>query len=235
MRKLTLRLFKALFKFILYLLIITLAWVFIYRFVNPAVTPLMAIRYFETKAPDRSIRKTWKDYEDISENLALAVIAAEDQKFFEHKGFDVESILEAIERNRKEESPRGASTISQQVSKNVFLWPSKTWLRKGLESYFTFLVELVWGKKRILEVYLNVAEMGDGIYGAEAASQAYFRKSAKNLTKSEAALIAAVLPNPRAMSPAKPSAYVYERQRWILKQMSNLGSIELLSEKRGQT
>ncbi|HWP91848.1 MAG TPA: monofunctional biosynthetic peptidoglycan transglycosylase [Thermodesulfobacteriota bacterium] len=234
MRRLLNRVFISILKLILYFLLITLAWVLIYRFVNPPVTPLMVIRYFQSETPDRSIHKTWKDYNDISENLALAVIAAEDQKFFEHNGFDIESILEAVEEKRNGKRPRGASTISQQVAKNVFLWPSRTWLRKGLESYFTFLVELLWDKKRILEVYLNVAEMGNGIYGAEAAAQAYFKKPAKKLSKNEAALIAAVLPNPRRMSPARPSAYVYERQRWILKQMSNLGSVELLSE-GGQT
>jgi len=234
MRRLLNRVFISILKLILYLLLITVVWVLIYRFVNPPVTPLMVIRYFESKTPNRSIHKTWKDYKDISENLALAVIAAEDQKFFEHRGFDIESILEAVEEKRKGEGPRGASTISQQVAKNVFLWPSRTWLRKGLESYFTFLVELLWDKKRILEVYLNVAEMGNGIYGAEAAAQTYFKKPARKLSRNEAALIAAVLPNPRKMSPVRPSAYVHERQRWILKQMSNLGSVELLSE-RGQT
>jgi monofunctional biosynthetic peptidoglycan transglycosylase len=234
MRRLLNRVFISILKLILYLLLITVVWVLIYRFVNPPVTPLMVIRYFESKTPNRSIHKTWKDYKDISENLALAVIAAEDQKFFEHRGFDIDSILEAVEEKRKGERPRGASTISQQVAKNVFLWPSRTWLRKGLESYFTFLVELLWDKKRILEVYLNVAEMGNGIYGAEAAAQTYFKKPARKLSRNEAALIAAVLPNPRKMSPVRPSAYVYERQRWILKQMSNLGSVELLSE-RGQT
>jgi monofunctional biosynthetic peptidoglycan transglycosylase len=230
MRRLLNRVFISILKLILYLLLITVAWVLVYRFINPPVTPLMVIRYFQSKTPYRSIHKTWKGYNDISENLALAVIAAEDQKFFGHNGFDIESILEAVEEKRKGERPRGASTISQQVAKNLFLWPSRTWLRKGLESYFTFLVELLWDKKRILEVYLNVAEMGNGIYGAEAAAEAYFKKPARNLSRNEAALIAAVLPNPRRMSPARPSAYVYERQRWILKQMSNLGSVELLSE-----
>ncbi len=230
MRRLLNRVFISILKLILYLLLITVTWVLVYRFINPPVTPLMVIRYFESEARNRSIHKTWKDYNDISENLTLAVIAAEDQKFFEHNGFDIESIMQAVEEKKKGERTRGASTISQQVAKNVFLWPSRTWLRKGLESYFTFLVELLWDKKRILEVYLNVAEMGNGIYGAEGAAQAYFKKPAKNLSKNEAALIAAVLPNPRKMSPARPSAYVYERQRWILKQMSNLGSVELLSE-----
>jgi monofunctional biosynthetic peptidoglycan transglycosylase len=191
----------------------------------------MVIRYFEGSGKNKSINKKWKDYEHISENMALAIIAAEDQNFFEHHGFDIEAIEKALHKNKRVKRIRGASTISQQVSKNVFLWPSRTWLRKGLEAYFTFLVETFWGKKRILEVYLNVSEMGDGIYGAEAAARVYFKKSAMNLTKGEAALIAAVLPDPRIMSPAKPSMYLYKRQEWIVEQMNNLGSIKLLSER----
>jgi len=225
------KLSNGLLKFILYFLVITVVWVAIYRFVNPPITPVMVIRYFESDGKDKSIKKEWKDYDHISKNMALAIIAAEDQRFFEHNGFDTEAIQKAINRNKKAKRVRGASTISQQVAKNVFLWPSRTWFRKGLETYFTFLVEAFWSKKRILEVYLNVAEMGDGVYGAEAAAKAYFKKPAKNLTGEEAALIAAVLPNPRKMSPAKPSAYVYKRQRWIIQQMNNLGSIEFLSKR----
>jgi monofunctional biosynthetic peptidoglycan transglycosylase len=219
-------------KVILYFVIITVTWVILYRFVNPPVTPLMIIRYFESDSDSRSINKEWKGYEDISENMALAVIAAEDQKFFQHNGFDVEAIQEAIDKNGEERRIRGASTISQQVAKNAFLWPERSWLRKGLEAYFTFLVETLWGKERILEVYLNIVEMGDGIYGAEAAAQTYFGKRAKDLTRYEAALIAAVLPNPKTMSPARPSAYVYERQRWIVRQMRNLGSVKLISQRK---
>ena len=212
-------------KLILYFLAITIAWVIIYRFVNPPITPLMVIRYFENGGKNRAINKKWKDYEHISKSMALAIIAAEDQNFFEHHGFDIEAIEKALHKNKRAKRIRGASTISQQVAKNVFLWPSRTWLRKGLEAYFTFLVETFWGKKRILEVYLNVAEMGDGIYGAEAAARIYFKKAAMSLTKDEAALIAAVLPDPRIMSPAKPSAYLYKRQQWIIEQMSNLSGI----------
>jgi len=231
MKKSLNRPFSILLKFILYLFVVTIAWVIIYRFVNPPITPLMVMRYFESGGKNKSINKKWKDYEHISENMALAIIAAEDQNFFEHHGFDIEAIEKAIHKNRRVKRIRGASTISQQVAKNVFLWPSRTWLRKGLEAYFTFLVETIWGKKRILEVYMNVAEMGDGIYGAEAAARLYFKKPAMSLTKEEAALIAAVLPDPRMMSPAKPSAYLYKRQLWIIEQMRNLSSIKFLNEK----
>ena len=231
MKKLLNRSFRVLLKFILCFFVVTIAWVIVYRFVNPPITPLMFIRYFESGSKNKSINKRWKDYEHISENMALAVVASEDQNFFEHHGFDIEAIEKALHKNKKVKRIRGASTISQQVAKNVFLWPSRTWLRKGLEAYFTFLIETFWGKKRILEVYLNVAEMGDGIYGAEAAARVYFKKPAINLTKGEAALIAAVLPDPRIMSPSRPSAYLYKRQEWIIEQMNNLGSIKLLSER----
>ena len=231
MKELFKRFYRIVLKFILYFLAISVAWVIVYRFVNPPLTLLMVMRYVESSSKNKSINKKWKDYEDISENLALAVMAAEDQNFLKHNGFDVEAIQEAVDKNKKRKRVRGASTISQQVIKNVFLWPSRTWLRKGLEAYFTFLIEVFWSKKRILEVYLNVAEMGDGIYGAEAAAQFYLKKPARSLTRDEAALIAAIIPNPRKMSPARPSAYVYERQRWIIQQMDNLGSITPLGEK----
>jgi monofunctional glycosyltransferase len=231
MKKSLNRFLNILKKFVICFLAVTVAWVIIYRFVNPPITPLMVIRYFEGSSKNKSINKKWKDYKHISENMALAVVAAEDQNFFDHHGFDIEAIEKALHKNKRVKRIRGASTISQQVAKNVFLWPSRTWLRKGLEAYFTFLIETFWGKKRILEVYLNVSEMGDGIYGAEAAARVYFKKPAMSLTKGEAALIAAVLPDPRIMSPSRPSAYLYKRQEWIIEQMNNLGSIKFLSER----
>jgi len=164
--------------------------------------------------------------EALGSNLGLAVIAAEDQRFGQHHGFDLEAIEKAIEHNEKGGKVRGASTISQQTAKNVFLWPARSWVRKGLEVWFTLLIELVWGKERILEVYQNIAEFGPGIYGAEAAAQQFFGKSAQKLSRSEAALLAAVLPSPRRYSAARPSAYVQRRQRWILRQMNNLDSVE---------
>jgi len=205
------------------ILVITVSWVLLYRYVNPPVTPLMVIRYMEGSAQIKGIHKQWRDYESISDNMKLAVIAAEDQKFASHRGFDLESIQDAIEDKFEGKDLRGASTISQQTAKNVFLWPGRSWMRKGAEAYFTFLIEAIWGKKRILEVYLNVLETGDGIYGVEKAAVVYFGKTAKNLTVEDSALIAAVLPNPKLLSPVKPSHYVARRRAWITGQMKNLG------------
>lgn len=211
--------------------IITIGWVVLYRFVDPPVTYLMVSRYFESEKKDAGIDKEWKNYESVSFNLPLAVIAAEDQNFFDHFGFDLNAIEKAMKHNeKKKKRMKGASTISQQVAKNVFLFPSRNWFRKGLEVYFTFLIECLWSKERILEVYLNIVELGDGIYGAEAASKKYFKKSAINLSPGQAALLAAVLPNPRKMNPAKPSSYVMRRQAWILDQMENLGGKEFLEQ-----
>ena len=155
-------------------------------------------------------------------NIKLAVMAGEDQLFPDHNGFDFKSIQKAMKNNQKRKSLRGASTISQQVAKNVFLWQHGGYLRKGLEVYFTFMIENVWSKKRILETYLNVAEMGKGIFGVEAAAQHYFHKSAKNLSRKEAALIAACLPNPQGYTIKPLSAHVASRYPWILRQMNNL-------------
>lgn len=220
MKKLFRGIFKFFLKTVLFIFIVTVGWVLLYRYVNPPLTPLMVIGYF---GEAKTIKKEWSDYKDISNYMKLAVIAAEDQKFPVHDGFDVESIKDAIDEKISGDRLRGASTISQQTAKNLFLWPSRTWMRKGAEAYFTFLIEKTWSKKRILEVYLNVIETGKGIYGVGKAGEIYFGKSAKNLNKEESALIAAVLPNPRQMSPAKPSSYVRERQGWIMGQMDNLG------------
>jgi monofunctional biosynthetic peptidoglycan transglycosylase len=160
---------------------------------------------------------------NISRNLKLAVVASEDQLFPDHNGFDFKSIQRAMAYNKKKPGRiRGASTISQQVAKNVFLWQGRSWFRKALEVYFTFMIELVWGKGRILEIYLDVAEMGKGVFGAEAAAQQLFHKSARNLTISESAMIAASLPNPRAYTVKPMSRYVSVKYPWIIRQMSNL-------------
>ncbi|MEW6145395.1 MAG: monofunctional biosynthetic peptidoglycan transglycosylase [Thermodesulfobacteriota bacterium] len=221
MRKFLLWIVKFIIKTVLFIILATIALVALYRYVNPPLTPLMVIGYF---GEAKTIKKEWSDYKNISKYMKLAVIAAEDQKFPLHDGFDIESIKDAIDDKMSGDRLRGASTISQQTAKNVFLWPSRSWTRKGAEAYFTFLIEKIWGKKRILEVYLNVIETGKGVYGVGKAGEIYFGKSAGSLTIEESALIAAILPNPVRMSAVRPSKYVLERQRWIMGQMNNLGT-----------
>jgi monofunctional glycosyltransferase len=189
---------------------------------------LMLIRVWEQmndKGQEVRIYKDWVSMENISRHAPQAVYAAEDQKFLQHRGFDWEAMEKAWEGNKKGKRIKGASTITQQTAKNVFLWPGRTMVRKALEAYFTFLMESIWPKERIMEVYLNVIEMGNGIYGIEAAAQTYFNKPAVKLTQGEAALIAAVLPNPRRWSPAKPTNYIRTRQAWINRQMNNLAPL----------
>lgn len=219
------RFLKFLLKLVLGLFLFSILMVVIYKWVPVPFTPLMAIRYFEN--PHEDIRHDWVSREEISNNLKLAVIASEDQNFLRHNGFDYEAIEKAMEENRKGRRVRGASTISQQTAKNVFLWPQRSWFRKGLEVYFTFWIELLWSKERILEVYLNSIEMGKGVYGAEAAAQNWFGKSAANLTAYEAAAIAAILPNPREYRAKPASNFIQGRQVWIVRQMKNLGEIKL--------
>lgn len=190
----------------------------IYRWVPPPVTILMLWRVVE----GNWIHKNWESYDNISPNLVRAVIAAEDAKFCEHYGFDWESIEKAWKRNQNAKRIRGGSTISNQTAKNVFLWPDRTYVRKAAEFYFTGLIELMWSKKRILEVYLNVVEFGPGIYGAEAAAEAHFGKSAKDLSRREAALLAAVLPNPIRWSASKPSGYIRGRAGTIQARMNDV-------------
>ena len=200
----------------------------IYAVFRPPFTILMLERVVEGWIEGKSvgINKQWKPYEEISPNVFRALMSGEDAKFLSHDGFDWQAIERARERNKKSDGKKlyGASTISMQTSKNVFLWPGRNYIRKALEAYFTVLIEKVWGKKRILEVYANVIEWGDGIYGVEAASQFYFKKSAKNLSASEAALLAAIVPNPRRWSAAKPTSYIVKRKGFI---MARMGSIAL--------
>ena len=184
------RIIKLLFRLIIYFLLITLLWVGLYAFIPPPVTATMLM-------DDNGITKDWTSFNDISPNLVRAVIAAEDGKFCSHDGFDRDAIKQAIERNRAGGRVRGGSTISQQTAKNAFLWQGGGYFRKGLEAYFTFLIEKIWGKRRIMEVYLNVAETGIGTYGVQAGAQRYFKKDAADLTKIEAARIAAALPLPK--------------------------------------
>jgi monofunctional biosynthetic peptidoglycan transglycosylase len=192
-----------------------------YGFIPVPITPLMAMRSFEqiSQGKKLKIKKDWQAVELISPHLQEAIVVAEDQHFFEHYGFDFEAIEKAIKYNRAHRKTKGASTISQQVAKNVFLWPQRSWIRKGFEVYFTGLIEIFWSKERIMEVYLNIAEWGDGIYGAEAASQYYFRKSSRNLSQGEAAWLACVLPNPRKWQIPRPTSYMRMRQSRILRLM----------------
>ncbi|MFC4870492.1 monofunctional biosynthetic peptidoglycan transglycosylase [Negadavirga shengliensis] len=218
------------FRLLLGLLAFSVLLVIVYRFVPVPVTPLMAIRMVEqAKDPEREVLlvKDWVPISEISHHMVMAVIAAEDQKFLQHSGFDWEAIDKALEGNKLGKRIKGGSTISNQTAKNVFLWPGRNMLRKALEAYFTLMIEFLWSKERIMEVYLNVIEMGDGIYGAEAAANMYYQKSAKDLTRAEAALIAAVLPNPLRWTPASPTSYIRNRQAWILRNMNNLGPLEL--------
>lgn len=213
-------------KLFLWFGVLSILWVLFYKFVPVAYTPLMAIRYINGDTDYESHHK-WMPIEEISPNLQLAVVCAEDQNFLNHNGFDYEAIKRAFSENKIKKRTKGGSTISQQTAKNVFLWPQRSWLRKGFEVYFTFLIENLWGKERILEVYLNSIEMGDGVYGGEAASDYWFNKKAKDLTRQEAASIAAILPNPRKFKANPRTKYLEKRKTWIMKQMQNFGSFEL--------
>ena len=172
------------------------------------------------------IRHQWVPISKISPNLTMAVIASEDNKYMQHFGFDFDAIRVATRHNSRSRHALGASTISQQTAKNIFLWPKRNYIRKGIEAYFTILIETFWGKKRIMEMYLNEIEMGDGIFGAEAASQFYFHKPALRLSREEAALIASVLPNPRRWRPDKPTQYIINCQAWTLWNMNNIDKVE---------
>jgi len=220
------RIWRILLKIVLWYFILSIVTVIIYRFVPPPFTPLMILRLFEQKSEgkDFKLKKDWVSLNEISASLPLAVITSEDQKFEEHYGFDLEAIEKAQKFNERHKGKRvkGASTISQQTAKNVFLTQSRSWLRKGFEVYFTFLIEVCWSKERIMEMYLNEIEMGDGIYGAEAAAQNYFHKPARKLSNAEAALIAACLPNPRKWSPARPTPYILRKKDWILRHMRSI-------------
>lgn len=226
--KLLRQLGKFFLKVTLWFFIVSIGLVIIYRFVPVPITPLMVIRLVEQgfdEEKSMKLKKDWVPIEKMSKNAPQAVYAAEDQKFLEHHGFDLESMKKAWEGNKQGKNIKGASTITQQTVKNVFLWPNRSYIRKGLEAYFTVLVELLWSKERIMEVYLNVIEMGEGIYGIEAAAQHYYQKPATKLNRHESAMIAAVLPNPRRWNPSRPTPYIIGRQAWILRQMNNLNPL----------
>ena len=201
--------------------LVCVLWVLLLRFIPPPVTWAMASQARE----QGGILREWRPLQRIAPAMPMAVIAAEDQEFFGHFGFDMEAMQKALKHNERSKRVRGASTISQQTAKNVFLWPDRTVLRKGVEAWFTLLIESLWGKERILEVYLNVAETGKGRFGVEATAQACFKRSASKLTSVQAAAIAAVLPAPRRFNACAPSPFVQHRQAWILRQMGQLGDL----------
>lgn len=211
---------------------LTVFLVLLFRFLPVPASALMVERRVHSwfsKEPYQS-RHAWVPLEAISPAMGVAVIAAEDQLFTEHFGFDWNAIEKAVSHNERSRRKRGASTLSQQTAKNLFLWSSRSWARKGFEVWFTLALEAGWSKRRILEVYLNIVEFGDGLYGVEAASQTYFHKPAKHLTNSEAALLAAVLPNPHRFKVDAPSEYIRGRQAWILRQMEQLGGSQVVKE-----
>jgi monofunctional biosynthetic peptidoglycan transglycosylase len=218
---------KILRNIALYFLISSIGICLLLRWLPPPTTAFMLYRHYQDLLEDHSYKPNqyrWVNSRQISPKAYAAVIAAEDQLFFDHFGFDLHSIESSIDHYIDGGHLRGASTISQQVAKNLFLTPSKSFIRKGIEVWFTFLIELLWSKDRILTVYLNIAEFGDHLYGIEAASQHYFKVSAKKISSSQAALLAATLPNPSKLKTNRPSNYLFQRQRWILRQMQNLGN-----------
>lgn len=220
------RLWTILWKTCIAFLVISIASVIIYRWIPVPVTPLMLIRNVEQMGHGKGItmEHDWVSLKEISPKLQLAVVCSEDQNYLKHFGFDIGAIKKAMEENEEGKRLRGGSTITQQTAKNVFLWQGRSYLRKGLEAWFTLLIEVFWSKERIMEVYLNSIEMGNGIYGAEAASQHWFHKPAKKLTKDEAAAIAAILPNPLRLKANPASSYVSNRKAWIKQQMNFWGN-----------
>lgn len=226
------RLFRFCRNAIILFFVISILWVLLARFMPVFITPLVCIRgienIFEKKIPH--CEKTWVSIDKISPNMVQAVIASEDNLFEEHNGFSFPAIKKAIEQNKKGKRILGGSTISQQTAKNVFLFPQRSYLRKVLEAYYTVLIEFIWSKERIMEVYLNVIETGDGVYGVETAAQKYFHTSAAKLTKEQSALIAACLPNPRYYNIAKPSSYIKKRQTSILRLMRLISKPDFINK-----
>jgi monofunctional biosynthetic peptidoglycan transglycosylase len=208
------------------LFIAQLIYIIVLRWIDPPITATQ----INSLLSGEGLARDYVGWSKVSPEAKLAIIASEDQLFFQHNGFDWKSIQKAFEKNQKSRRVRGASTLSQQVAKNVFLWQGRSWFRKGLEAYFTFMIEAAWGKRRILEVYLNVAEMGKGVFGVEAASQHYFRKPALKLTTTEAAMIASVLPSPKRYTIKPMSKYVASRYPAILTQMTNLRYDKTISD-----
>ena len=219
---------RFLLKVLLWFFGISIFLVVVFKFVPVPFTPLMAIRAIETKLDGKEMYSShdWVPLENIAVNMQKAVIASEDGTFLTHNGFDFIAIEKAMKNNEKGKKLKGGSTISQQTAKNVFLWQGRSYFRKGLEAYFTVLIELIWGKERIMEVYLNSIEMGDGVYGVQAAAEHWYGKKAADLTKIEAAGIAAILPNPRKFKASNSSAYINRRKVRIMKFMKYVGKLE---------
>jgi monofunctional biosynthetic peptidoglycan transglycosylase len=215
-------------KALLWFFGISILSVVLFKWVPVPITPLMVIRVVESKFDDSEtiFSHDWEPLENISPNLQKAVIASEDGNFLKHSGFDFEAMQKAFKNNKKGKRIKGGSTISQQTAKNVFLWQGRSYLRKGLEAYFTVLIELIWGKERIMEVYLNSIEMGNGVYGAEEAARIWYSTTAKDLTPQEAAGIAAILPNPRKFKASNSSSYINRRKVKIQRVMRQIGKIE---------
>lgn len=213
--------FRALAAAVFWFALVCLGWVGLLGIVDPPVTWVMV----EQATEQGEVQRTGRSLTEIARCMPLAVISSEDQRFMTHNGFSWAAIEKAMASNKKGKRVKGASTISQQTAKNVFLWPGRNYLRKGMEAWFTVLIESIWSKERIIEVYLNVAEMGKGVFGAEAAAQRCFGRSASKLTPAQAALITATLPAPRRFNCARPSAYVQGRQQWVLRQMRNVGDV----------
>lgn len=222
------RVLRLIGKIVLWFIGVSIVLVLIFKWVPIPSTPLMAIRALENKfdGKDMVCSHDWVPLEEISPNLQRAVIASEDANFLTHHGFDFKAIQKAMQNNEKGKKLKGGSTISQQTAKNVFLWQGRSYIRKGLEAYFTVLIELIWGKERIMEAYLNSIEMGDGVYGAEAASRYWYRKSASGLSKTEAAGIAAILPNPRKFKAANSSAYISRKKSRIVRHMGYVKNLD---------
>ncbi|MDF1593421.1 MAG: monofunctional biosynthetic peptidoglycan transglycosylase [Desulfobacterales bacterium] len=230
-RKKTTKLLVFMGRLILTAVILSVLMVLCFRWVSPPTSAFMLKRHFKNflhNKPSAALKYRWIDLDKMSPYVPLAVIASEDQKFPHHWGFDIAAISDAVGNNLKGGRLRGASTITQQVAKNMFLWSGRSFVRKGLEAYFTVLLELLWSKNRILEVYLNIAEFGDGIYGVRAAAETFYLKPPSRLTRWESAILAAVLPSPRKLKVSDPSPYVIERAGWIEEQMAQLGGIGYL-------
>jgi monofunctional biosynthetic peptidoglycan transglycosylase len=222
------KLSRFLFKILLWFIGLSIFFVVLFKFVPVPFTPLMVIRAIENKAAGKEVyfSHDWEPLENISMNLQKAVIASEDGTFLKHNGFDFTAMQKAYKSNERGRRIKGGSTISQQTAKNVFLWQGRSYLRKGLEAYFTVLIETIWGKKRIMEVYLNSIEMGNGVYGAQAAAEHWYRKGASGLTPMQAAGIAAILPNPRKYKATSSSSYINNRKSKIVRIMRHVGKLE---------